>query len=515
MENKKDIGKAISDKLSSLDKTPRENVWSGISYELQKKKKRRFAFFFFWTKAIGLLLIGAIAAWYVYDQNGGFDSALPNNSKESIIVNGNDGYTNTEKSGDGNTNTTNAAEGNTETDGHKLGADNNTVADSENAIDNKNSNRTKNNAGKESNNTKYNSVNGKNKKTNAKAGKSNNSKSNYSKATKNTQGTKNKGKLSKAKANQLAKAGTKKSAKNGQKQSKAETDLSSLKETKTTTDNTTLFDPTSLQNNASADKTAEINSKKTDSLVASKKENKKKTLKPEEKKEKDSTKTDPGFTKFYVDTFVSPTHYGYFSNFSTLDKDLNANATSTDIEMNYGFGLSYQLTEKVLIRIGYSRIKLNYTTKDAIIDTANYSGIKYKPGINNQSILAASNGAETMDITQNITYTEIPLEMRYRFLDKKFGMHAIVGFSFVIRNDDTVTIKTDNGYTQNIGRTKGLLETSVSTNIGFGVDYKIFNKTTFFLEPTLNYQAISFEKSDYKPYYFGLHIGFRYALIDK
>ena len=40
MENRKDIGKALSDKLSSLDVEPKEKVWIGINEELQKKKKR-------------------------------------------------------------------------------------------------------------------------------------------------------------------------------------------------------------------------------------------------------------------------------------------------------------------------------------------------------------------------------------------------------------------------------------------------------------------------------------------
>ena len=102
MENRKDIGKAISNKLNSLEKTPTENVWNGISYELQKKKKRRMGFFFFWTKTIGLILVGAIAALYIYNQNVDFNTLSPKDSNEPIIVNDNNRETNTNNSNDRN-----------------------------------------------------------------------------------------------------------------------------------------------------------------------------------------------------------------------------------------------------------------------------------------------------------------------------------------------------------------------------------------------------------------------------
>lgn len=67
MENRKDIGKAISEKLESLDKTPNERVWIGINEEIQKKKKKkRFAFFFFWTKTLGLFFAGSLIALYIF-----------------------------------------------------------------------------------------------------------------------------------------------------------------------------------------------------------------------------------------------------------------------------------------------------------------------------------------------------------------------------------------------------------------------------------------------------------------
>lgn len=490
MENKKDIGKAISEKLSTLDKTPRENVWSGINYELQKKKKRRIALFFFWTKTLGLLLIGVIGALYVYTQKNDFDTVSPNNSKESKIVNSDNNNTTTNQSGEANTRI-------------KLGdsdVNNGIITEATNSYSSesnfKNKSNFKNGNVVANSNSIYNQItkSAVNSKFNNKA---------ISKKSKPIKNTQDSGvNQSKAKASEFSNLNEEK-----------------IKEISSQSNNTeqnnhALFDPTSLQKNDSIHKNKERDTKKADSLLAKKEKNRNKNINmyPEDKKVQDSAK---GFMKFHVDAFLSPTLYGYFSDKSTLSRFLDANSKSTELEINYGAGLSYDLTHRATIRLSYTNVKLNYTTHDAIVDTQNYSGIDYNPGITNESIFLASNNAETMDITQNISYNEIALEGRYKFLGKKIGMNGIFGFSFMILNNNNILVKTSNGFSQNIGRTKGLFETGASINIGLGLDYGLFKNTKIFLEPMFNYQAMSFENSNYKPYHFGLHFGIRYALINK
>lgn len=505
MENKKDIGKAISDRLGSLDKSPREEVWIGIREALEKKKKRRFLFLFFWTRTIGLVLAGAIVAWFVYHQTVGFGIDWPKGANGTTIVNGNEGQStdgNSAGKNSGIKDDANTTKNSVASDGKNNPED--TIDSSDDAGNSSKKTIKKKKSGKITDN----STKGKNKKASGKNIRKNNQNSVASKSGKN-----------KTNASQYAKNARKKSGKKGK--NKAKNELDALAQNKTGADKTSAetLDLSALKGDGTTANTtiAETNKKK-DSVPAKKDKKKNIAQKTEDKTEKDSTENTKGFAKFHVDAFVSPTHYGYFSDLSTIDRRLNSNPKSTEMQWNYGAGLSYQLTEKASIRIGYSRIKLNYTTKNALIDqnTTNYSRIDYKPEVSNQSILAATgNEATAMDITQNISYNEIPLEGRYRFLDKKIGLNAIVGFSFIMLDENSVSIKTNTGYSQNIGKTKGLFDTSVSANIGLGIDYPIFRNAKAFIEPTLNYQAISFENSSYKPYYFGLHIGIRYALIDK
>lgn len=478
MENRKDIGKAISNKLNSLEKTPTENVWNGISYELQKKKKRRMGFFFFWTKTIGLILVGAIAALYIYNQNVDFNTLSPKDSNEPIIVNDNNRETNTNNSNDRNAKNENI----------------NSNLNNRNIVEDENNIHT---VGNKNNPKNSNSAKGKSKKGSMKDPRNSHSVSKNSNS-------------SKQKSDQFSNVKSKKPI----KRVKSKTVQENQNESNGEQNTTVLFDPTSLQNKSSADQTQEISLKKTDSLVAQKDKEKTKNINmyPEDKKKIDSAKK---YRKFDIDAFVSPTIYGHFAKKSTLDRRLDGISKSSTITMSYGFGLTYEIGEKLSIRMGYSKIALESTTKNVAVNTQNYAGIKYNPTVTNQTIYDASNNAEKMDITQEISYTEIPLELRYKFMDKKIGLYAIAGFSYLILDKNSVSIKTNNGYSQQIGKMNNIMDTSASTNIGFGVDCQIFKNTKIFAEPMFNYQIMSFENSNPKPYFFEIHTGIRYTFLNK
>lgn len=480
MENKKDIGKAINDKLSSLEKSPNEQVWGNISYELQKKKKRRFAFFFFWTKIIGFLFVGLIGIIYIYNQNHASTPNPQNNSSKTITVNGsNNKNEDLDNNGKGKIENANTAKGlNT------LSSDDS--AESENSI-------TKNKSAKNKNSIDLKSTAGNSlSKTNKK--------SKSSLKNKTTNNTKRLSKLSSKDAK--AKIRIKKSKSKKGKSGKSNT-IINQKEI------VADIDLTSLQGTNDAAKDNEIKIKKTDSISKKEKDLVKNiNMYPKEKTEKDSTEN---FKNYDVDIFVSPTYNGYFSKNSTIDTRLNPNSKQSEIQLSFGGGFSFELNQKISVRIGYSLTKIKFTTKNAMINTLNYKGIEYNQGISNLVIYNNSGNAETMDITQKISYSEIPLEVKYKFFKKKIEADAIAGFSFLYLNQNSVDVKTDSDYSKNIGKTSGLSQTSLSLNIGIGLGYGIFKNTKIIVEPMFNYQLKSFEKGNYKPYTLGIHTGIRYT----
>ena len=54
MRKNNDLGKYISDKLDSINQSPREDLWDKIELDLEKKKKRRTLFLYFSLLTIGI-----------------------------------------------------------------------------------------------------------------------------------------------------------------------------------------------------------------------------------------------------------------------------------------------------------------------------------------------------------------------------------------------------------------------------------------------------------------------------
>ena len=486
MENKKDVGKAINEKLSALKQTPNEKVWQNIQHELQKKKKRRIAFFFFWGGTIGLLFFGTISAYCLYNQNS-VPKDFPHHNTTDITVvdfqkNSSDKDNLTNKN---NHNLKNENPDNTEKSTRIGNSSNNEKASiNEKSIliiesDNKNNSNTKKVAiGKST------------LKTNLKSIKKSNSfkkKSSLISRNKNSKWNKK----SKHKKGNLAK-----------KRTHLYQNLDALK----VTNSAIVYN--------SMEKTITDTKKEKDTTSAKKPKEKTKniTMFPKDSIQKDSALS---YKKFDVDVFISPSYYGYSSKKSILDSRLDSNSKSGEIKLSFGIGLSYDLTEKFSVRIGYGKTNLSFITKNALINVGNYDGINYYANNSNQSIYTASNNAETMNITQKISYSEIPLEVSYKFYDKKIGLKGIFGFSYLYLNDNSITIKTSNGFSQEIGETADLSNIALSINMGAGMDYKIFKNTKIFIEPMFNYQIKALAKNNYNPYYIGIRTGIRYSFNTK
>lgn len=64
MENRKDIGKALKDKLNNLEKIPSDRLWTSIENDLNKKKKRKRLFWFISS----LIIVGLLSTILFFDQ---------------------------------------------------------------------------------------------------------------------------------------------------------------------------------------------------------------------------------------------------------------------------------------------------------------------------------------------------------------------------------------------------------------------------------------------------------------
>ena len=225
---------------------------------------------------------------------------------------------------------------------------------------------------------------------------------------------------------------------------------------------------------------------------------------------------------------VAPVYYSSLGKGSSLDKQFNENAKSSDINMSYGITGTYAVSKKIKLRAGINRVNLSQTTSDVFAFTgaetaargtdAQFSNIKFNGEIAislmSSKMLDRSTAPEIFntkiagDIDQKFGFIEVPLELEYRLLDKKFGLNVIGGFSTFFLNQNDVYADI-NGTSTLIGEADNLNSTSFSANFGFGMDYSLSKQWNINLEPTFKYQINTFNNTsgNFNPFFIGVYTG--------
>lgn len=162
---------------------------------------------------------------------------------------------------------------------------------------------------------------------------------------------------------------------------------------------------------------------------------------------------------------LAPVYYNGFGSGSSIDPDLDYNPQKGDINMSYGLQVSYALNDRLSVRTGLNNVDLSYSTSDIIIATGPVSrglrGVNY--GEQNIVVTAVSrnnmpdgmpsgeldglnlkSSAGNARLIQNINYYEVPLELQYALVDKRFGVNLIGGISTLLLGDNEISVKSDN-----------------------------------------------------------------------
>jgi hypothetical protein len=156
---------------------------------------------------------------------------------------------------------------------------------------------------------------------------------------------------------------------------------------------------------------------------------------------KDSATTkNNALQKLSLFVYASPTLGGHLSNKSPFDPKLNDNKRTFKPTLSYGAYAIYQATDRWSLRFGIGIMNLQMVTADAVVNTINYSYIDYTKNTN-VSIYAQSGNAKNMDIIQEISYTEVPLELKYAISRRRFGVNAYGGISAMFLGKNVVAEK--------------------------------------------------------------------------
>jgi hypothetical protein len=242
-------------------------------------------------------------------------------------------------------------------------------------------------------------------------------------------------------------------------------------------------------------------------------------------KEKTVTTKEKKINRWQIGTAVAPVYPGSASNGSPIDSRFQGNPKEFKPSLAYGIGVSYAITKKFAIRTGVNNVALEYNTKDIIISqnpnarrlenvNANERGLLVQ--VDNMPVQpnTALNRTITQfegDLTQKTGYIEVPIELSYKLLDKKFGIDVIGGVSTLFLNQNEVSIQTS-GIEMNIGEANNLNTMHFSGNLGIGFKYDIFKAVEITVEPMLKYQMNTYTDNagNFKPYFLGVYSGLVY-----
>jgi len=306
---------------------------------------------------------------------------------------------------------------------------------------------------------------------------------------------------------------------------------------KVTEENDALIKKDISEINKTAESVATTGNEKkddTDSVTAAE-ENKKSIFDAIEEDKEDAVATveeDKG-KSWEVTPNFGPVFYNSLNGGSSIDPSFADNAQSGDVNFSYGVQVSYAINDRLSLRSGVSNVDLGYTTGDVELATGPVAVALTSIDYGGRSVVLSAFDRGTIsnlpppsgegdpfggltpkstsgnaELVQNLSYYEVPLELKYALLNKRFGVNMIGGFSTLFLGDNEVSVQ-DGSFKDVLGEANNLNSVSFSTNIGLGFDYKISKRLKFNVEPMFKYQLNPYTDSsvDFKPYYFGVYSG--------
>ncbi|MEH6512939.1 MAG: outer membrane beta-barrel protein [Maribacter arcticus] len=231
---------------------------------------------------------------------------------------------------------------------------------------------------------------------------------------------------------------------------------------------------------------------------------------------------------------IAPVYFNGHGKGSPVNSIFTPNSKSGNINFSYGVSVTYAVSKKLTIRSGLNKVDYGYDTEDvafsssinAISTNGKLASIDYAPTSETLTVSSKKVASENfstansaLDVTaksatrdgfmsQQFGYLELPIELNYALIDKKFGVNIIGGISSLFLIENAVSL-TAGELTTEIGEANNINGLNFSANMGFGFNYKFSNKVHFNLEPIFKYQLNTFSEVDgtFLPYSIGVYSG--------
>ena len=192
-------------------------------------------------------------------------------------------------------------------------------------------------------------------------------------------------------------------------------------------------------------------------------------------------------SKWAISTNASPVYFNSLAQGSSIDQQFDSNSKNYATTLSLGIAGSYAINNKLSLKTGVNNINISYNTNDVLFDARmnnvenNIPTISRNPEASNMVFSSKVGNVETLSgdvenviiennvgaLQQNISYIEVPLELSYKLLDKKFGIEVIGGMSTLFLNQNNISLVA-NGIEMEVGRANNLNNIHFSSNVGLG-----------------------------------------------
>lgn len=238
--------------------------------------------------------------------------------------------------------------------------------------------------------------------------------------------------------------------------------------------------------------------------------------------------------KWSVGPSIAPVYFDSFGNGSPIHSNFVSNSKSGNVNFSYGLMVSYDISKKLSIRSGLHKVDYGYDTNEISFSASltastndQINNINYAPTSKNLVVrniednkiseqassleFAVQSPARDGRMIQDFGYLELPLEINYALLDRKFGINVIGGLSSLFLVDNSVVLEA-NGNTVEMGEANNINDVNLSTNIGFGLNYKFSPTLQLNLEPMFKYQLNTFTETsgNFQPFSIGIYTGLNF-----
>ena len=230
---------------------------------------------------------------------------------------------------------------------------------------------------------------------------------------------------------------------------------------------------------------------------------------------------------------VAPIFFSSTGEGSPIHSDFASNNKSGNLNLSYGLTVTYNISEKLSVRSGVHKVDFGYDTNDVFFSSSLTTSsnelidnISYTRTSRNLVVESKSSRSTTVDnaefsgdgisqfkgqMVQQLGYIEVPMELNYALVDRRFGVNLIGGLSSLFLVDNSISVESDQLVTE-VGEANNANSVNFSTNIGIGFNYEISKKVEFNVEPIFKYQLNTFSDTagDFRPFAVGVYSGLNF-----